>query len=234
MAKKIHQVSDVEPKFKELFMKIREIYLLGIDLQYLYGEDNSKINPDILESVFMERMGESFKINFVLKICSYLDRDDDINILSFVDRLLVNHRNSEWKSLIEIQELKQFQKELQEIKETTAIKTLVHFRNKIYAHTDKNYADTDLKTDLKLVFVELEKLRTQFKTIGSKIFKSQYIVKSFHFHKDHYLLEDISRFFDMLDLIEATKRKKKNSITISEFESISNRYQKPNEYFELN
>lgn len=231
MTKKIHKVSDIESKFTELFNNLKEIYLLAIDLKYLFGEDNSELNELIHESVFMDRIKESFRINFVLKFCAYLDRDDDTNIISFVDRLLVNHKNSEWKKLVKIEELKLFQKELVEIRETTAIKTLIHFRNKIYAHNDKNYAKTDLKTDLSAVLKELEKLRKQFRKIGSKIFKATYIIKSNHFDKDHILLENISRYYDLFDLIDSARNNNEKKIDTYKLVEALSKYQKSDEYY---
>lgn len=131
--------------YEKLHAQFMMVNLIGKDLIYLFPKDES-YHEYIFASPLLNRLIEGLKVNFALRLNIFLDEDEHFNIVSFVRRLLLNHKKAEWNKHISRSELQNFEYQLNQIVDSIEIQTIRHIRNKIYAHSDKKAENTDLFT----------------------------------------------------------------------------------------
>ena len=73
--------------------------------------------------------------------------------------------------------------------------------------------------------VQVENLSKLFQELGSKLFNTYYKIDLMYWDVDHGLLEIVSRYYEILDLINDTKYKRmKDSVSVKELENCIKKY----------
>jgi len=221
------KIEDIEDKFNNLYEQIMMIKLLGEDIEYLYPSENINTHELLYHSQLLLRMIEGIRTRFVLNLCSYLDKGEHRNMSSFLGMLAANRKNSNWKDLISKREIQLEQSKINQILESDEYKTILHFRNKTYAHKDKNFENTELVANHKDVMAMIKKLIEQFEYLGGKLYNTSYQIDMMPWDKDHNIIQSLSSYYGILDLIEKHKYELNESpISINELDSIFKSYQK--------
>jgi len=184
--------------FRELCEQIKLIDLLGKDLIYLYS-DSSKYHPDIYDSQLLGRLIESLKRDFSLRFIMFLCSKEHFNIISFVKRLLINHRKANWNRNITKKELQDIEKYVAVITTSNEYETLKHLRDKIYAHNDKNARYKQLRTTIEEVMKYVKFLKKLTHEIGLKVFGINDPMEFHNIDIDHNLLSTLSNYHEVLD-----------------------------------
>ncbi|MCG8330829.1 MAG: hypothetical protein MI974_24245 [Chitinophagales bacterium] len=224
----MYKREEVKNKCDQLHEQLAMINLLGEDLVYLFPKDESTYHRHVFTSKLLERLIEGLKVNFALKVCTFLSHKEDSNICSFISYLLINHSNSDWKELITIEELHVSQKGIETIKSSLAYKVLLHIRNRHYAHLDKNRDKTDLEEVLHdEVMKMIKELIEIFQTLAGRLFETYYNVEFMHWDVDHNLIQQLSGYYETRDLIKIAKYDQKTaSVSLKEIEESMKKYTK--------
>ena len=207
--------------FEQLFHQLIEINILSEDLDYLFRRDKND-NELLFYSPLFNRMLESMKALFALRYCTFLNDRENFNLSAFLDDILLNFDTIEFSKPTEKNEIQNYKKKLSHIKKSTETKVLKHIRNKHLAHIDKDRANTDLgEITLDSVQLHIEEIKEIFMNLGSKLFNIYYKIDLIEFQKDHSLLYQLSTYYNLCDMLDDYKYKRKEKvISITEIEKL--------------
>jgi len=218
-----YKIIDRKNDFDTLFKQILWINTLGKDLIYLHQIRDNSYHESIFSSDFFLRLIEGLKTMFALKFCIFLDNKGHCNIYSFINILITKYDSSDWENLITIHDLRNIEYGLIQIKSSNEFRTLKYMRDKFYAHEDNEKENKNLETDLIKVMIVVNKLIEYFRLLGSKLFGINYITDLWNM--DHKLIESLSRYYEIMELINHTKYEKQETvISIIELEACINKY----------
>ena len=133
--------------------------------------------------------------------------------------MLSQYKNSNWKDYISIPELQTIEKSIDDIFNSIPIQTIVRFRNKFYAHRDKNFNKTNLKTEQIEVHEKLKDLIVVFSKMATAIGHS-FFFNANHFNLDFIVGESIKTFYDLDEAIREERKLKNEKISISKIDYI--------------
>ena len=130
----------------ELKVEIEKMISLWYSAETYFKDNMYLLKPDTTEEkvvaendLFIKRTRYALGVMSVLQINKLFGGDnDDFSLKKFLNKLLNNHRNSEWKSKVSIDLIKEWQKELNEQTITDCIKKVNGLRDQYYAHSDRN------------------------------------------------------------------------------------------------
>jgi hypothetical protein len=171
---------------------------LSKDLIYLFPKEEN-YHKDIFGSQLLLRLIEGLKIHFALRLNIFLDETEHFNLVSFIRRLLLEHKKAEWNKHITKIELQKFESDITTIIDSVEFKTIKYIRNKVYAHNDKKAEETDLETTQDAVMIKVEKLKTIMQEIGSKVFGTNYQMDFMYWDVDHNIISTLSNYNEVYD-----------------------------------
>ena len=187
--------------FQSLYEQLYYIITLSKDLEYLHPTNPNLYHEAFLHSRMLDVLLESLKINFSLKLHSFLNHTEDNNIVSFLGQLINEYPEAEWQVDIELGELMELKRSVSIVRRSKEFKTIEWFRNKIYAHVDSNSANTNLKTDLDTILPRLNELVRVLTILGRKLFQRSLSFTLLEMDKDNNIVQDLSQFYELRDYI---------------------------------
>lgn len=207
-------IEQLKEQFKQLFQQIIEIKILSEDLIYLHSKHDN-FNELIFYSPLLQRLIEGLKTQFALRYCTFLNSKEHYNLTSYVNNLIKNYDEVPFLNPTELNEIESYRNRISKIKKSKEFKSVLHIRNKHLAHIDSNRSETNLpevyQDDIDL---QIDELVDIFKFIGSNLFGTAYIIELMHWDKDHIILNQLSNYYDIIELFEDTKYRKDNNKTI--------------------
>ena len=177
-------------------------------------EDQHEFVYDFLMNALIDsHMGQ-----FIIEIYYVLDEEWDFGLNRFIDCLLVNYRRSDWVNTYTIKELNLLKTELKRIYESTVYIRIKNYRDKTYAHLDKQ-AEAKLEVlSLNEVLPTLMLLIKITKDLGRRLFNETYKFHRLEMHIHHYMIENLSNFYELRNLLDLAKSENKTSISIIDLE----------------
>lgn len=215
---------ELQKYFDNLYEQIKVINLLSEDLLYLFPTED-KYHQDIFHSKLLYRLIESLKVNFALRLSIFLDKDEDFNLVSFMRRILIERKKSNWYENISQHELHEIQKQINAIIESNEFQTIKYMRNKVYAHFDKKAEESNLHTSQDKVAEVISSLKSIMTTLGSKIFRTNYSMEFMHWDIDHTLLSILSNYHEVCDnFLNLSRDEKVKNVSINELNEWITKY----------
>lgn len=217
------EIDQLKEQFEQLFQLIIEIKILSEDLIYLHPKHDN-FNDLIFYSPLLQRLIEGLKTQFALRYCTFLNNKEHYNLSSYINKLIKRFDDIPFTNPIELIEIENSRNRISKIRKSNEFKAVLHIRNKYLAHIDKDRSETKLpevyQDDIDL---QIDELINIFKFIGSSLFGQTYLIELMHWDKDHTILDQLSNYYDIIELYEKIKYKTENRvIEIDEIDKIIN------------
>jgi hypothetical protein len=183
-----------------------KILLLAImyfkDTIYLSNPQDSMEKVMVQKYPVFQRVKYSLWVLTVLELCKlFIDRDNDkYNLHKFLNKLLDNYKNIEWKHAMDKSIIHGFKQRLN-VDCKPIIDKIEKLRDKLYAHTDKDIED--LISSLRINYTEIDSLMDLAKkilfTIKSKYFDIHTDFNISGLERFNYVLVNLSKYEDYYD-----------------------------------
>jgi len=226
--KEENSYKNLEERFDHVYQNIYNTYIIGYDIQYMFNADDVEYHEVALTGYpLIDLFREALMSHFCLKLSIILEEKGDYSFLKYIRRLQIEYRALN-NPILTLKDLENIESEIIESKNSIPIKTILHFRNKYYAHIDKNAHKTDLRTVQEDVLPYLERYKEMSELVSTDIFNVGRIDPPKHL-RPMLILEHLSNYHHIDELINKVKYSRENkTISLSELESCMKNYLKQN------
>lgn len=157
----------------ELKEEIGKMISISYSAETYFNDNMYLLNPDTIEEkvvaqndLFIKRSRYALGVMSVLQINKLFGGDnDDYSLKKFLNKLLNNHRNSEWKDRLSLGLIKEWQNKLSEQTMVDSIKRVNGLRDQYFAHSDRN------PVEFETLVLKSEEMKTLLKFCNDVLLK---------------------------------------------------------------